>query len=639
MQTLHVACAAEGAYDAHSAAMLHSVTAHAGTRSVQVHYLHGPGFPGPSKEAIGRMLDERGASVSFIEIDRERVSGLPVVSQFTSAMWYRIFLPDLLPDVERVLYLDVDTIVADSLEPLWKTDLEGNYLAAVTNVFLPEHLHRPASLGLAGPRVYFNSGVLLMNLEEMRRDGCTEALRAYAVESGPRIEWPDQDTLNVVLGPRRVPLHPRWNSMNSMRFPWSVEVFGANAVDEARRRPGIRHFEGPATTSRGTTCANGTTASSTGCIAGRRRGRAGRPEGRTPANVVRRLVRGARLRAGRLARPQRGAPAGMTTAPRIRNWRSAVAPLRARAGRWRRRARGARPTRLRIATRLGSRIAAQRQHLAAPAAGGARRDRADRRAADRLVPGTVPVRPPRLERGSARFEQLHHDPGPAGQAGSVLCRRVRRRLAAVLGRMMRERFLWHAARYPANVPLARTVVVIKEPNGSQSADVFMSALPNARFLFLLRDGRDIVDSELAANLKGSWVSRQFAGAEGITDADRRDFIVQSGHKWLWRTEVVEEAYRAHPGPKRLLRYEDLRSDPTTHVRSLLEWLELEVDQSQLAASIERHAFERVPEQARGPNAFVRSASPGLWRENLSADEQAVLEGVIGPKLRELGYDA
>jgi hypothetical protein len=208
-----------------------------------------------------------------------------------------------------------------------------------------------------------------------------------------------------------------------------------------------------------------------------------------------------------------------------------------------------------------------------------------------------------------------------------------------LGRMMRERFLWHAARYPANVPLARTVVVVKEPNGSQSADVFMSALPNARFLFLLRDGRDIVDSELAANLKGSWVSRQFAGAEGISDTDRREFIVQSGHKWLWRTEVVQEAYRAHPGPKRLLRYEDLRSDPATHVRSLLEWLELEVDQSQLAASIERHAFERVPEQARGPNAFVRSASPGLWRENLSADEQAVLEGVIGPKLRELGYDA
>lgn len=303
MQTLHVACAAEGAYDAHSAAMLHSVTAHAGTRNVQVHYLHGPGFPARSKEAIGRMLDERGGSVSFIEVEPEQVSGLPVVAQFTAAMWYRIFLPDLLPDVERILYLDVDTIVADALEPLWETDLDGHYLAAVTNVFMRDHLHRPASLGLAGPEVYFNSGVLLMNLEEMRRDGCTEALRAYAVESGPKIEWPDQDTLNVVLGPRRLPLHPRWNTMNSMRFSWSGEVFGAHEVEEARRRPGIRHFEGPGDNKpwhymcerdnrelyrlhrRETPWPRWT------------------PEGRTPANVVRRLVRGARLRAGRLPRP------------------------------------------------------------------------------------------------------------------------------------------------------------------------------------------------------------------------------------------------------------------------------------------------------------------------------------------------
>jgi lipopolysaccharide biosynthesis glycosyltransferase len=293
VQSLHVACAAEGLYDAHSAAMLHSVTAHAGPYRVHVTYLHGPDFPPRSADAIGGMLDGLGASASFIEVDPERLAGLPVVTQFTSAMWYRIFLPELLPDVERVLYLDVDTIVADSLEPLWETDLDGVYLAAVTNVFLREHLHRPASLGLAGPHAYFNSGVLLMNLAEMRTDGCTEALRAYAIESGPTIEWPDQDTLNVVLGTRRRALHPRWNAMNSMRFPWSGEVFGEQAVEEAIRRPGIRHFEGPGSNKpwnylfewedrelydrhrRETPWPNW------------------KPEDRTPGNVLRRLMRGA----------------------------------------------------------------------------------------------------------------------------------------------------------------------------------------------------------------------------------------------------------------------------------------------------------------------------------------------------------
>jgi lipopolysaccharide biosynthesis glycosyltransferase len=117
----------------------------------------------------------------------------------------------------------------------------------VTNVFQHNHVHRPASLGLPGPEVYFNSGVLLMNLAEMRRDDCTDALRRFAIDNAERLEWPDQDALNCVLGHRRVPLHARWNCMNSvLAFPSAEDVFGHTAVEEARARPGIRHFEGPA---------------------------------------------------------------------------------------------------------------------------------------------------------------------------------------------------------------------------------------------------------------------------------------------------------------------------------------------------------------------------------------------------------
>jgi lipopolysaccharide biosynthesis glycosyltransferase len=161
-------------------------------------------------------------------------------------MWYRIFLPDLLPHTAKVLYLDADAIVADALEPLWETDLGDRYLAAVTNVFQHNHVQRPAELGLAGPEVYFNSGVLLMNLAQMRADGSSEAMLEYARANARQIEWPDQDTLNVVLGSRRVALDPRWNCMNSVfAFRSARKVFGRKAVREARRHPGIRHFEGP----------------------------------------------------------------------------------------------------------------------------------------------------------------------------------------------------------------------------------------------------------------------------------------------------------------------------------------------------------------------------------------------------------
>jgi lipopolysaccharide biosynthesis glycosyltransferase len=116
----------------------------------------------------------------------------------------------------------------------------------VTNVFyMRSHAQRPRELGIE-PADYFNSGVVLMNLEQMRRDGSSRALLDYAVAHAPELAWPDQDALNVVLGRRRVPLHPRWNCMNSvLMFPWAADVFGEEAVAEARARPAIRHFEGP----------------------------------------------------------------------------------------------------------------------------------------------------------------------------------------------------------------------------------------------------------------------------------------------------------------------------------------------------------------------------------------------------------
>ncbi len=246
MTTLHVACAADEAYAPHSAAMLHSVMAQRGSVELRIHYLHGPSFPRRSAERIRDMIAEGGATIEFHEIGDERIAGLPEMEFVTSAMWYRVFLPELLPEVGRVLYLDVDTIALDALAPLLEVDLTESYVAAVTNVFyMPSHAQRATRLGIE-PGDYFNSGVVLMNLDLMRADGSQAALLEYATENAADLAWPDQDTLNVVLGRRRAPLAPRWNCMNSvLTFPWAADVLGAAAVEEARRRPAIRHFEGP----------------------------------------------------------------------------------------------------------------------------------------------------------------------------------------------------------------------------------------------------------------------------------------------------------------------------------------------------------------------------------------------------------
>ena len=305
MSTLHVACAARRDYVPHAAAMLHSLLARHRDLPVQVHFLHGPELPEAHVERLTEMVSREGGSISFVRIDDERVAGLATVELKRSpgrpvlpaSHWYRVFLPELLPAVDKLLYLDGDIIVVDSLEELWGTDLADHYLAAVTNVSEPWFLHKVAALGLEDPRDYFNSGVLLMNLDQMRRDASTSAVLEYAQANEAKLFWPEQDALNAVLGPRRLPLHPRWNCMNGvLHFPWSYYVFGLEAVDEARARPAIRHFEGPSVNKPWHYLCDG---QSRALYAGHRRETPWpryRLEGRTPHNVSTRALRGLRRR-------------------------------------------------------------------------------------------------------------------------------------------------------------------------------------------------------------------------------------------------------------------------------------------------------------------------------------------------------
>jgi lipopolysaccharide biosynthesis glycosyltransferase len=243
---IDVCCAAEGDYVVHSAAMLHSVVAESGPDKVRITYLHPPEFPFSARDPLREMVERGGGSISFVEVPDERCEGLPITGFTGKATWYRALAPELLPDKGRVLFLDCDLLALDSVDSVWETDVSDHFVAAVTNVFQLDHLHRPAELGLDMPQCYFNAGVLLMNLDLMRQERCTQALLEYGRANRRDLMFRDQDALNVVLAKRRLALHPRWNCMNSvMCFPWAVYVFGRKATEEACRNPGIRHFEGP----------------------------------------------------------------------------------------------------------------------------------------------------------------------------------------------------------------------------------------------------------------------------------------------------------------------------------------------------------------------------------------------------------
>jgi lipopolysaccharide biosynthesis glycosyltransferase len=244
-ETLRVACAVEGeGYVRHCAAMLHSLLVQHPDAGVRIDYLHGDDTSEKGRRRVAEMVGRMGGAITFHNVPDSWVAGLPIRDFTRKATWYRIFLDELLPDADRILYLDLDLLVIDSLLPLWTTPLDGRVLGAVTNVppGPDRYKERPELKG----DPYFNAGVLLMDLDLIRREGIREQLYSFAVQNAARLTLRDQDALNVVLHDRRLPLHPRWNCMNSIIcFDYATDYFSEAAVSEARRNPAIRHFEGP----------------------------------------------------------------------------------------------------------------------------------------------------------------------------------------------------------------------------------------------------------------------------------------------------------------------------------------------------------------------------------------------------------
>jgi hypothetical protein len=179
------------------------------------------------------------------------------------------------------------------------------------------------------------------------------------------------------------------------------------------------------------------------------------------------------------------------------------------------------------------------------------------------------------------------------------------------------------------------LVVVKEP-GSHVADLLVSLFPGSRLVFLLRDGRDVVDSWLAAYRKGSWALDE--GAFPVTDAGRKSLVRWQSAVWSFRTDVVQQVFARHPADRRVLvRYEDLVADPARELARICTYLDIDATADRLADVAAEHAYAAVPRSEKGDTKEIRSATPGGWRDNLTPAEHDVMHEVMGHQLAALGY--
>jgi hypothetical protein len=223
----------------------------------------------------------------------------------------------------------------------------------------------------------------------------------------------------------------------------------------------------------------------------------------------------------------------------------------------------------------------------------------------------------------------------AAEPGYFFAERYRDAWQGPLRELIAARFEAQATDAGVEDPAGAAAFVVKEP-GSHVAPFLSRLFPSSKVIFLLRDGRDVVDSWLDAYSEGSWAIP--GGAFPVDEEGRLPLIRWLSTVWAYRSRAVQEAYDSRAADDRILiRYEDLRGETEGCLNRICEMIG--VDPELVPEVAEAHRFEKVPPTARGPRQVVRQARPGGWRDNLSPAEQEAMHEALGGALEEFGYAA
>jgi lipopolysaccharide biosynthesis glycosyltransferase len=242
--SLHVAVVTDRSYLPWCATALRSC-AETTRDDLALHVVHDGSLTADDARRLA--LATPGAELRLHAVEPADVAHLPALDRFGHVVWLRFLLPDLLPDADRALYLDADTLVVDDLAPLAAHDLQGAPFGAVPNVAPDDERRRLTTLGVPADGAALNSGVLLLDLDRLREEGFATRAAELCAERGHELRWPDQDVLNLLYAGRWHRLHGRYNAQNSF-FEWqglARAVLGEVELAEALARPAVVHFEGP----------------------------------------------------------------------------------------------------------------------------------------------------------------------------------------------------------------------------------------------------------------------------------------------------------------------------------------------------------------------------------------------------------
>lgn len=135
---------------------------------------------------------------------------------FTLTIYYRLFIAKIFPQFDKALYMDADIVCNTDIANLYNIDLKDNFLAAAHDTFAADY---PQTVRYAEDVIgipidkYFNSGILVLNLKQLRNHDFTDHFLHLLNKYHFDIMAPDQDYLNVICRNHVLHLPQKWNTM------------------------------------------------------------------------------------------------------------------------------------------------------------------------------------------------------------------------------------------------------------------------------------------------------------------------------------------------------------------------------------------------------------------------------------------
>ena len=202
-------------------------------------------LPEETVQSLEGFCTRHGCALHEVRARQDLFAGAPTTKQYPAEMYYRLLAGQLLPpSLKRVLYLDPDILVINPLKSLWETDLQGRIFGACAHTGKTEIANDLSRLRL-GTEKYYNSGVLLMDLEAARARISPEALFRFADEHRKELILPDQDMLNAMFGPEILDLPDiLWNYDARNYSNYYLRTSGEATTDWVMANTAILHFCG-----------------------------------------------------------------------------------------------------------------------------------------------------------------------------------------------------------------------------------------------------------------------------------------------------------------------------------------------------------------------------------------------------------